>query len=562
MEAREPERAHRVLLAGIVVAGVALRAFRLDWGLPTYAFFDEVMYFVRGGAALAANGVWVPQHFNHPPLLNYVMAVVFAAWSLLRGEAVAAAGAPFYAQLGTLTLLGRGATVVMSGCTILVLYLVARRLIGSRGALLAAAVFAVAPLPVLESHRITPDVPLMLSMMLATLVAIAAQAERRPGLMLAAFSLAGVAGGFKYTGSSIAAVPAWLTLTWPGERWGVRIRWLAAGVGLMVASLLLACLAVFFDWGKFWFTVTRLISWTYLIGMPGVDLAGVGWPYARYVYPLVVAFPYMMGWAAYLFALFGLVLMVVTARWAAGVVLAFVVPYFGIMGGADTVVARYYLPLAPFFAIVAGFALDRGMSGSPVRRRAGLVVAVAVIGYTAVLTGSHSLRLGLGPQRQVVALLDGAARARTDGSLVVAYPSFFVLEYDAVKGIRSIPNTTIVYFPTPYQNPRLEPDAPPPDEAASLASDRQWIEKNDVRAIVLPSFFESAVRRQRPDGTTVRFYRRLADGTLGFRLAGDFRTRFWTQGLYTWSDPMLDTLWEEGIAGYKVFLRADDAPAA
>ena len=46
-----------------------------------------------------------------------------------------------------------------------------------------------------------------------------------------------------------------------------------------------------------------------------------------------------------------------------------------------------------------------------------------------------------------------------------------------------------------------------------------------------------------------------ADELAGFRLAGDFRTRYWTQGLYTWGDPMLDTHWETGITGYKVFVR-------
>jgi hypothetical protein len=161
----------------------------------------------------------------------------------------------------------------------------------------------------------------------------------------------------------------------------------------------------------------------------------------------------------------------------------------------------------------------------------------------------------------VVALLDGAARAHAGGGrFAIAYPSLFVLEYDAVKPIRTIPNAAVVYFPREYQNPRLEPDTPPPEDV-QRASDRQWIEQNDVRAVVVPSFFESAVRRERPDGVTVAFYRRLADGSLGFRQAGDFHTRFWTQGLYTWSDPMLDTLWEEGIAGYKVYLRADDPPA-
>ena len=41
------------------------------------------------------------------------------------------------------------------------------------------------------------------------------------------------------------------------------------------------------------------------------------------------------------------------------------------------------------------------------------------------------------------------------------------------------------------------------------------------------------------------------------RAAGDFQTYFLTEALYTWGDPRLNTHWETGIAGYKVFERDD-----
>ena len=72
---------------------------------------------------------------------------------------------------------------------------------------------------------------------------------------------------------------------------------------------------------------------------------------------------------------------------------------------------------------------------------------------------------------------------------------------------------------------------------------------------MLPSPLENAARRGRPDGFAITFFRLLERGGLGFRLAGDFRTHFLTEALYTWGDPMLDTHWETAIAGYKVFVR-------
>jgi hypothetical protein len=547
----------------IMAAGVTVRVFRLTWGLPEFDHPDGVMYFVRPAASLVALGEWMPPHFVHPPLLVYVTALVYAAWSWVTGTPVAPAGRPFYAQFPTLVLLGRSTSVAISVATIALIYVLARRLVGSRAALLGAAVFAVAPLPVLEAHRINPDAPLVFLTLLATLVAVLAHERERRALLLAAFFLGGLAGGFKYNGPAAAAVPAWVTLTWPGaEPWRRRLAWLSAGAALTALGFALGCLPAFFNWRKAWTTASDVIRFSYVIGMPGVDLLGHGWTYTRYVYALVVALPYMMGWTAYLAALAGLVLLVRHRPRAAGIVLAFVVPYFAIMGGAIAIVARYYLPLAPYLALAAGVGLDWWFDGPVWRRRAGVVVAAVVLGYSLVLDFSQCSRLGLGPQRQLAALIaqEVEHRPAPDAPLKVAYPNLLVLYYDAIRPlVERIPHVAWTYYPAEYQNVRAERGETPPDEELR-GHERRWIRDNDVAVVILPSWIEHGVMRERPDGATAHFYRHLADGSLGFRLGGEFRTRFWTQALYTWGDPMLDTHWETAIAGYKVFVRTGDEP--
>ena len=66
---------------------------------------------------------------------------------------------------------------------------------------------------------------------------------------------------------------------------------------------------------------------------------------------------------------------------------------------------------------------------------------------------------------------------------------------------------------------------------------------------------EPVEERARPDGFGITLFRELQRGGLGFRAAGDFRTSFLTEALYTWGDPTLDTHWETALAGYKVFVR-------
>src|SRR5438874_2625651 len=87
---------------------------------------------------------------------------------------------------------GRRDAVWLTAGVIVALARLARRLIGSRGALLAAAVFALAPLQVLEAHRIQPDAPMLFLMLIAAELALAAHARGRRALLLGAYFVAGL----------------------------------------------------------------------------------------------------------------------------------------------------------------------------------------------------------------------------------------------------------------------------------------------------------------------------------------------------------------------------------
>jgi hypothetical protein len=526
---------------GIVATGTALRAYRLGWGLPGYNFPDDVMHFLRPAVRAAAGGSWLPDGFVHPPVFVAILAVVFKLWWLVTGAAIPAARLVETEQLETLTLLGRALNVGFGALSIVMVHAVARRLMGQGAALLAAAGFALAPLHVLESHRLAPDVPAVLLSLVAAWLAILAEERRSRMHLLGSAMAAGLATATRYTGVLAIGAPLWAL---------ARRGW-AVGLALLVgvaaaAGFLVGCLPCLCRLERFLRDLGLIATLGYAVDAPGVTLAGA-WTQNRWVYPLLVGLPYMMGWPLYLLSLAGLVILFCSNRRAAGLVLALVVPCFVLIGGSRAAVPRYYLQMGPFLAIAAAAAVT-----TLARRQRGLATAlgIAAYGYTALLSASQVARLDLGPQRAVGTLVEELATSPRGAPLVIAYPSRIWLHYDAVARFIRRPDTRLVEFPQQYTNPFLDEAAAPPT--------REWLDGAGVQVVVLPSWVENGVERAKPHGLAGSFYDALADGRLGFRLAADLRSHYLTEWLYTWGDPMLDTHWETAIAGYRVFVREND----
>jgi hypothetical protein len=530
-----------LLLFGIVACGTALRGYRLDWALPGYNFPDDVMHFVRPAVRAAAGGSWLPDGFVHPPVLVAILAAAFKAWLLVTGEVIRAPALATTAQLEALTLVGRVLNVAFAALSIVMVCVVARRLVGQGTALLAAAGFALAPLHVLESHRLAPDIPALLLTLIAAWLAVLAEERRSRVHLLASAGAAGLATATRYTGVLAMGAPLW-ALVRRGPAVGLLVLvGVAAAVGFAAGCIPCLCRIE-----RFLRDLGLIATLGYAVDAPGVTLAG-GWTQNRWVYPLLVGLPYMMGWPLYLLSLAGLVVLWRRSRRAAGLVLALVVPCFVLIGGSRAAVPRYYLQMSPFLAMAAAAAL-----AALAERRRGLARALGVVayGYTALLAGSQVARLDLGPQRAVGTLVEDLTTPARGAPLVIAYPSRIWLHYDAVARFIRRPDTRLVELPPPYANPFLAEAAAPPA--------REWLDESGVQVVVLPSWVENGVRRARPEGLAASFYDALADGRLGFRLVADLRSHYLTEWLYTWGDPMLDTHWETAIAGYRVFVREGD----
>jgi hypothetical protein len=288
------------------------------------------------------------------------------------------------------------------------------------------------------------------------------------------------------------------------------------------------------------------------VGQPGEDLRGQGWVYTRYVYALVAALPYLLGWTVYLAGLVGLCLLPRSAR-ARGPIFASIVPYFLFQGAAETVVARYYLPLAPYLCIAAGHALDRVATRG---RWLGGAASLLVLGYTLLLTGSQCLRIPEGVQPIARDLREQIRMAKAEGrQLVLGYEVRLLVAYDPVSpAFRDPEDVRMVPFP-PSGALRY------PLSGQSLDRYRSWLASENIDAVLLTSRPEGIARREGKE-SELDFFAALGDGRLGFRLARASSTRFFTEELYTWADPSLHTHLPAGILDHKLFVRDRSSPRA
>ncbi len=204
---RRPGRRTLLLLALILAAGMALRWWYLDWGLHGQRFYDERFSFANvapildGGGLEPANGYY--------PLLSYLpQALVLEASDALHR----ATGDPRFAvrQGAHFTAhayrLARGVQAVYGVAAVWLTFLVGRRLFSATAGLVGALALALSPWHIHASAYFKPDVLLVLTTLAAFLWSL--QADERPTAARHALAGAGVglALSSKLTGG-LAALP-------------------------------------------------------------------------------------------------------------------------------------------------------------------------------------------------------------------------------------------------------------------------------------------------------------------------------------------------------------------
>ncbi len=344
----------RVLFLVLAVA-LGLRLFGLRYGLPFVYNPDEVAIMSR--ALAFAKGDLNPHNFLYPTLYFYVLFVWEGLTAVLAvgSHAVASFGAfqrEFFLDPTRVFVAGRLLTALLGTATVAATFALARRVAGPIAGVAAAAVVAVSPLHVRDSHYVKHDVPVTLLVVLAYLACarIPSDGGRSRKTLLAAAVITGLAFSTHYYAIFLA-----LPLAWSAARGAASAAEAAKRIALAGA----VCAAVFFVCSPFILvepaTALRDMQANRQIVVDrAVGSLGYGATLARYAAMLALD---TIGWPFVAAAAAGLLLLVRRDARRALWLCAFPIPFFLFIAGTYPA-SRYLIPLVPFLAIFAGVALD------------------------------------------------------------------------------------------------------------------------------------------------------------------------------------------------------------
>ena len=189
-------------LAVVLAGGLALRLWGVRQGLPFAYNADEADHFVAHAIEMFQKGTLNPEYFANPPAYTYVLHFLFAVW---YGGAAGAVHA-FAVRPEAVYTLARVLAALLGTAALWLLYATGARLFNRAVGLLAAAIEAVAFLPVFYAHLALNDAPTLAPATLSLLGSAGVLRKGRRRDYLSAGIGLGLACATKYT-AGIVIVP-------------------------------------------------------------------------------------------------------------------------------------------------------------------------------------------------------------------------------------------------------------------------------------------------------------------------------------------------------------------
>jgi hypothetical protein len=355
---RRPDRT-TLALAGVLLGALALRLWGIRHGLPFSYNIDEDRHFVPVAVRFFGDGL-NPGYFLNPPGYTELLYAIFAVW--LGGRA--AVEHAYASDPSEVFLIARVTVALLGTVAVWLLHMVGARLFDRRVGLLAAALGAVAFLPVFYGHLALNDVPAMAP---ATLALLGAALVLRAGGTRAALlggAGAGLAAGTKYTAGIVLLPLLTAILVSARDRREPLLRALvapaAAACAAALAGFLLANPYALLDFDAFHAGVARQRTLA-----SGEELSKLGLTQRNGIVYYLWSLTWGLGWIPALAALGGAIRLLLRDRRLALVLLPAPLLYVVFMGLQERYFGRWLLPVLPIVALLAaygGMALARALA--------------------------------------------------------------------------------------------------------------------------------------------------------------------------------------------------------
>jgi hypothetical protein len=366
---------HRLILGLIVVAGLALRVWNNDYGLPFVYSVDEASHFTNRAVEMFWQDL-DPGYYQNPAAFTYLvhvlLRVLYGPLGFLFDLPFGNVTEQFSKDPGEIWVAARTLAAVLCMAGVVAVYFTAKRLWGVREGLIAASLLAFAFLPVAYSRVAVTDVGSLIGVSLAVLFAVRAHEEDRLSDWALAGAAAGLAAAFKYT-AGLALLPLLVAaLARPSLRraWALGLAGLAA---LAVFALLNPYL--FTSLGDWWRDLRDQAEVAANDPKPGQESGGV----AYYLDSLT----WGLGWAGLAAAVAGTVLLLRRDLIRALILVSVPLALFAYLAVQSRYFGRWLLPAYPALALLAAYAIARAVEllplRAPLRAAAAAAVTLAVL---------------------------------------------------------------------------------------------------------------------------------------------------------------------------------------
>jgi 4-amino-4-deoxy-L-arabinose transferase-like glycosyltransferase len=370
-------------LSAILAVALGLRLWGIQQGLPYAYNSDEDAHFVPRAIGIFAAG-WNPHYFANPPAFTYLLHLLFAVWY----GGGAAVSHTFATNPTAVFTLARVAAALLGTLAVWLLYLAGARLFDRGVALLAAALEAVAFLPVFYAHLALNDVPTLAPLTLSLLgTAGVLRSGRARWYLLAGLGL-GLGCATKYTAGIVllpllaAAAARYLDEPRRGAR--VLAALALAGLAALLAFVLANPYSVL-DFHNFEQGIAHQSA-------VSAEAEGkLGAPHESGIVYYLWSFTWGLGWVPALAALGG----AFTVWWRERRLGWLLVPapliYLAFMGLQGRYFGRWLLPIFPIACLLAAFFALQLAAAAARRARSSRAATVAFTALAALALCAQGL---------------------------------------------------------------------------------------------------------------------------------------------------------------------------